>query len=496
MKNFKLGKLPNKNNIYKIKKIAITSGIILTLTTGCGINKNKDGYYEKEVCATKVDYETINTNLDEIKNLENIEYFIIDKNNNKAIENDVQAIKKIIEQGKTRYLYIYLSYENTYHFLSKEEYINHVQEILNQLNSYGIRYILIGKEDILKSIQATEKYTISNDNKYDKRYADGKLLSKSIIKKEEYQKLSDITKGEKNKPKTEQKKEESQENKEKKKEENNKEKENKSKKEYDENGWELVNEEYYYKGIDVSEYQGKIDWKKTKEDINYAIIRVGDSYNKDKNGNIIVDQYYHRNMRKCNEYNINVGIYLYTRATTEEEIDKEIKFVYNNLTDKNGDPYNISLPIYIDIEGEVAEKLRNTNTRKKQIKHIRKFCQHFEDIGYSTGIYINSNDLYTIEELQQFTTWLSGGWLYNVENNTKKMYLRQESNINEDGELEINVSPTTYWSPAAQTNSKTKVSGINGYVDGDYAEKKSYDALIELSEKNKEKIKEYLKRNR
>ena len=48
MKNFKLGKLPNKNNIYKIKKIAITSGIILTLTTGCGINKNKDWYYEKE----------------------------------------------------------------------------------------------------------------------------------------------------------------------------------------------------------------------------------------------------------------------------------------------------------------------------------------------------------------------------------------------------------------------------------------------------------------
>ena len=76
------------------------------------------------------------------------------------------------------------------------------------------------------------------------------------------------------------------------------------------------------------------------------------------------------------------------------------------------------------------------------------------------------------------------------------MLLRHESKINEDGELEINVSETTYWSPAAQTNSKTHVSGIKGDVDGDYAEKEFYDALIRLAEEKQEIIEKNVKRNR
>ena len=255
----------------------------------------------------------------------------------------------------------------------------------------------------------------------------------------------------------------------------------------------MVDEDIYYKGIDVSEHQGEIDWKKAKKEIDYAIIRVADSYNKDENGNIIVDRYYHRNMQECMKNNINVGIYLFTRATTEKEIKKEIEFVYNNLTDKNGKPYKISLPIHIDIEEAVADRLRDPKTRKEQIKYIRMFCQYFEDLGYPAGIYINSNDLYTIEELKEFTTWIAGGWLYNVANSTENMLLRYESKTNENGKVEINVSETTYWSPAAQTNSKTHVSGIKGDVDGDYAQKDFYDALIILSEK---KYEENLKRNR
>ena len=496
MKNFKLGIVPNNNFTYKIKRIAITSGIILSLaTTGCGAKKNKDGYYEKDVCATKIDYEIIETNLEELENIENIEYFIIDKNNNKSIEKDVEAIKKIIEKGKTKNLYLYLSYENTYHFQSKEEYIDHCNNILLQLDKNNIKYIIIGDEDVLSSLNIEEKYPISDNKELKKRYKDGKILSKEKFKKQDFQNSEGFVKDENQSTKKEEKsteKDESKKEEEKKEEKNNK----KEEKKYDENGWELVNEEIYYKGIDVSEHQGEINWKKAKDDIDYAIIRVADSYNKDENGNIIVDHYYHRNMQECMKYNIHVGIYLFTRATTEKKIEKEIEFVYNNLTNKDGKPYKISLPIYIDIEEEVAERLRNPKTRKEQIKYIRKFCQYFEDLGYSVGIYINSNDLCTIDELREFTTWLAGGWLYNVENNTERMLLRHESRINEDGNLEINVSETTYWSPAAQTNSKTQVSGIKGDVDGDYAEKEFYDALIRLSEEKQKEIENNLKRNR
>ena len=498
MKNFKLGIVPNNNFTYKIKRIAITSGIILSLaTTGCGAKKNKDGYYEKEVCATKIDYETIQTSLEELENIENIEYFIIDKNNNKSIEKDIEAIKKIIKKGKTKNLYLYLSYENTYHIPSKEEYIEHCKKILLQLDKNNIEYIIIGDEDVLSSLNVKEKYPISDNSKLEKRYKDGKIISKEKFKKQAFQNSDGFTEDENLNIEKEEK---SPEKEEKKKEEEKKKKEEKSpkkeEKKYDENGWELVNEEYYYKGIDVSEHQGKIDWGKAKDYINYAIIRVADSYNKDKNGNIIVDHYYHRNMAECMKYNINVGIYLFTRATTKKDIEKEIKFVYNNLTDKNGKPYKIYLPIYIDIEEEVAERLRNPKTRKEQIKYIKQFCQYFEDLGYSVGIYINSNDLYAIDELREFTTWLAGGWLYNVDNDTENMLLRHESKINKDGKLEIKVSETTYWSPAAQTNSKTHVSGIKGDVDGDYAEKEFYDALIRLAEENQERIENNIKRNR
>ena len=492
MNNFKLGIIPNNHYTYKIKRLALTSGIILTLlTTGCSTRKNKDGYYEKDVCATKLDYEMIKTGLEELNNIENIEYFIIDKNNNKSIENDVTAIKKIIEKGKTKNLYIYLSYKNTYHFQSKEEYINHCKKILSQLDNNKIKYIIIGDEDVLSSLNIEEKYPISDNKELTKRYKDGKLQSKDNFKKQDYQNSDGFKEEEISNQKQE--KETKEENKDK---EKNKDKDNdreKAEKKYDENGWELVDEDIYYKGIDVSEHQGEIDWKKAKKEIDYAIIRVADSYNKDENGNIIVDRYYHRNMQECMKNNINVGIYLFTRATTEKEIKKEIEFVYNNLTDKNGKPYKISLPIHIDIEEAVADRLRDPKTRKEQIKYIRMFCQYFEDLGYPAGIYINSNDLYTIEELKEFTTWIAGGWLYNVANSTENMLLRYESKTNENGKVEINVSETTYWSPAAQTNSKTHVSGIKGDVDGDYAQKDFYDALIILSEK---KYEENLKRNR
>ena len=506
MNNFKLGIIPNNHFTYKIKRFAVTSGVVLTLlTTGCSTKKNEDGYYEKNVCATKLDYEKIQTNIEELGNIENVEYFIIDKNSNKSIEKDIKAIKKIIETGKTKNLYIYLSYENTYHFQSKDEYIDHCKKLFLELDKNKIKYIIIGDEDVLSFINVEEKYPISDNTELDKRYKDGKLQSKEKFEKQNFQnsdgfieeEIKNIKQEEKStKEDKDKKNKENKEEKSTKEDKDEKDKENKEENKYDENGWELVNEDIYYKGIDVSEHQGEIDWKKAKKEIDYAIIRVGDSYNKDENGNIIVDHYYHRNMNECMKNNIIVGIYLYTRATTKKDIEKEIEFVYNNLTDSNGKPYKISLPIHIDIEGQVAERLRNPKTRKEQIKYIKKFCQYFEDLGYSVGIYINSNDLYAINELREFTTWLAGGWLYNVDNDTENMLLRHESKINEDGELEIKVSETTYWSPAAQTNSKTHVSGIKGDVDGDYAEKEFYDALIRLAEENQEKIENNIKRNR
>ena len=77
-----------------------------------------------------------------------------------------------------------------------------------------------------------------------------------------------------------------------------------------------------HKGIDVSKYQGNIDWKKVREDgVEYAFVRLGlRGYG---SGEIVLDEYYEQNMLDASAAGVETGVYFFTQAITVEEAEEE-----------------------------------------------------------------------------------------------------------------------------------------------------------------------------
>ena len=81
------------------------------------------------------------------------------------------------------------------------------------------------------------------------------------------------------------------------------------------------------KGIDVSAWQGKIDWKTVADyGMGFAILRITEAGN-------VVDSQFENNLAGCNKYNIPVGVYKYSYAMTIAEIQREARKVVSTLMD-------------------------------------------------------------------------------------------------------------------------------------------------------------------
>ncbi len=250
-----------------------------------------------------------------------------------------------------------------------------------------------------------------------------------------------------------------------------------------------VDETKYYKGIDVSEHQGEIDWEKAKR-ADFAFLRIADAINRDEEGNILIDEYFERNIKECLSKDVKIGIYIFSRAETEEEIQEEINFVLENLKDENGEYYPIPLPIYLDVEEKCAENLlKDEETRRNQVKLMQIFCQAMEDEGFATGVYINGKYLDKIDEIKGiYSIWGHGenigGYLYHKYTDFDHMYYGYKT-VDE-------YFTTTYNINVIQTTSYGigKDLGIDGRVDFDYADKEFFDALYRLFEEKQAKKQE------
>ncbi len=252
--------------------------------------------------------------------------------------------------------------------------------------------------------------------------------------------------------------------------------------------YEEVDETKYYKGIDVSEHQGEIDWEKAKR-VDFALLRLADAINRDKEGNILKDKYFERNIKECLSKDVKIGIYIFSRAETEEEIQEEINFVLENIKDENGEYYPIPLPIYLDVEEKCADNLlKDEDTRKNQVKLMQIFCQAMEDEGFATGVYINGKYLDKINEIKGiYSIWGHGknigGYLYHKYTDFDHMYYGYKT--------ADEYFTTTYSINVIQTTSYGIGSdlGIDGRVDFDYADKEFFDALYRLFEEKQAKKK-------
>ena len=159
------------------------------------------------------------------------------------------------------------------------------------------------------------------------------------------------------------------------------------------------------KGIDVSKYQGDIDWEKVVADgVSYAFIRAGiRGYG---TGTIVPDPTFAQNIRGATEMGIKVGPYFYSQAISEKEAIEEAEFVLNSIKG-----FNISYPIVIDIEMVGDASARGDQlSMEERTKIVVAFCEKIKSAGFIPMIYGNSEtftQMLDIEQIKDYERWFA-----------------------------------------------------------------------------------------
>ena len=190
-----------------------------------------------------------------------------------------------------------------------------------------------------------------------------------------------------------------------------------------------------YAGIDVSAFQGNIDWKKVKASgIEFAIIRLG--YRGYESGKLVEDEYAKTNLKNAKAAGLKIGAYFFSQALSIKETDQEIQFMLKVLGDTK-----LDMPIVLDWEIP-ANTARTRNMDARTLTDIQlHFCGQMKKMGYQPMIYFNwhqSEKLYVLHELEDYPFWLA---LY-------------QDRMTYPWKVEM-------W----QYSDKGKVPGINGNVD-------------------------------
>lgn len=158
-------------------------------------------------------------------------------------------------------------------------------------------------------------------------------------------------------------------------------------------------------GIDVSKYQGDIDWRKVKNDgIEFAILRGG--YRGSGNGEIVLDEKFLENIQQATDVGINIGVYFFSQAITEAEAIEEANFLLEHTKE-----YTITYPFVFDMEEFGVEENRiDTLTIEERTNISRAFCDTIQESGKKAMIYGgNSWLLYRFQpsEIQHYDLWLA-----------------------------------------------------------------------------------------
>ena len=211
------------------------------------------------------------------------------------------------------------------------------------------------------------------------------------------------------------------------------------------------------KGIDVSSYQGEIDWK-TVDDygMGFAILRITEKGN-------ARDSQFENNYAGCIQHGIPVGVYKYSYALTVAEIQQEAEKVVDVL---DGRP--LDFPVWLDLEWSEQRKLSESALTTL----IKTFWSVITTAGYKFGIYCNMD-------------WYDNVIPDALKDNYDFWIARYPAN--DDGWLQERLRPSV--GVGWQYSSKAKIPGINGNVDRDvfykdYSEKE--DETMGLWEKTKQ----------
>ena len=231
------------------------------------------------------------------------------------------------------------------------------------------------------------------------------------------------------------------------------------------------------KGIDVSAWQGVIDWQKVKASgIQFAIIKAGGS-----DDGVYTDSKYERNYSECKKYGIPVGAYYFagpnftTKADGEADADRFIKLLKGK---------QFEYPVYLDLEPPLKASNRKYNTDAAVA-----FCEKVEKAGYYVGVYGSTystfQSLVDDSRLTSYAHWVAqyansctywdnyGIWQYasndyinGINGNTDMnlCYVDYPARIKAKGLNGFKASGTTTIKPKKKELSLLKVDGVFGQV--------------------------------
>ncbi len=158
-------------------------------------------------------------------------------------------------------------------------------------------------------------------------------------------------------------------------------------------------------GIDVSSHQGWIDWQAVADsDVDYAMIRAG--YRGYSEGETNQDEFFQYNMEYAAALGIDVGVYFFSQALTEEEAVTEAKEVLAMV-----EGYDLAYPIYFDWETVTGDEARTDTISSSEVTACAlAFCKTIEEAGYDAGIYFNlstATQLLRLTDLKDYDFWLA-----------------------------------------------------------------------------------------
>ncbi|MBR4529843.1 MAG: hypothetical protein IKO80_06170 [Lachnospiraceae bacterium] len=194
---------------------------------------------------------------------------------------------------------------------------------------------------------------------------------------------------------------------------------------------------HYAAGIDVSYYQGTIDWQAVKDDgVQFVMVRVGSH----KKG---IDPQFAANMQGANAVGLRTGVYYYSVARTVQEAQQDANLVLQAIA-----PYTVSFPVAIDYEDSSVKDLSPAD----QAAVVTAFCDVVACGGYYPMVYASRNWFLTRMGNIAYDKWIS-------QYNTALDY----------------PEPYTMW----QSSSHGQVKGIGYRVDVNHLYKDLYSFIIQ-----------------
>ena len=152
--------------------------------------------------------------------------------------------------------------------------------------------------------------------------------------------------------------------------------------------------------IDVSQFQGEVDWHAVADaGIKHAMLRVG--YRGYGSGKLMIDECFEANVQGATEAGIQVGVYFFSQAISDEEAHEEAALVIEQLS-----PYNITLPVAIDVERITTDSARaDALDKTSRTAYVRTFLEDIRAAGYTPMIYGGVYSFFELLETSDITEY-------------------------------------------------------------------------------------------